>query len=80
MRAKRIVQLGIMLGGLMAVPGFAQTAYPESDTTAPAPATRQDDRGGFDLGWLGLIGLAGLLGLRRHRHHPDTPTGRTDIR
>ena len=26
-----------------------------------------DDRGGFNAGWLGLVGLVGLLGLRRRR-------------
>ncbi len=80
MRVKKIFQLGIMLGGLMAVPGLAQTPAPEGYTTtpAPAPATREDR--GFDLGWLGLIGLAGLLGLRRHGHQTDTTTGRIDTR
>lgn len=79
MRAKRIVQMGIMLGGLTALPALAQTTAPERDTTTTTrPDTRED--GGFDLGWLGLLGLAGLLGLRRHGHRTDTTTGRIETR
>lgn len=82
MRAKRIVQTGIMLAGLAALPVVAQTTDPSTGTTSQPPAsdtsgrygTDRDD-GGFDFGWLGLLGLAGLLGLRRHGHRVD----RTDI-
>lgn len=76
MRAKKIVQTGIMLAGLAAVPIMAQTMDPNArgtstTQTAPDTAGRRDDRG-FNFGWLGLLGLAGLLGLRRHGHRTDT--------
>jgi hypothetical protein len=78
MRAKRIVQTGIMLGGLIALPAMSQTTAPEGGTTTSPPVTHEDR--GFDFGWLGLLGLAGLLGLRRHGHRTDTTTGRIDTR
>ncbi len=79
MRAKKIVQTGIMLAGLAALPIMAQTTAPGmgGTTTQSAPettgrtGTERHERG-FNFGWLGLIGLAGLLGLRRHGHRTDT--------
>jgi hypothetical protein len=73
-RASRI----LFTVALLSVPGIglAQTVQtPDRDDR-----TYADDRGGFDLGWLGLLGLAGLFGLmgRDRSRYPDArpATGR----
>lgn len=64
------VLLLILLAAFVAVPVTAQ----ETDTTAGAYETREDD--GMDLGWVGLLGLAGLLGLKRRNPEPYRDTTR----
>ena len=45
------------------------TGFAQGSTTSPPtrvdtrPVVTDDERGGFDWGWLGLLGLAGLGGL-----------------
>jgi MYXO-CTERM domain-containing protein len=39
-----------------------------------AEAYGNQDRDGFNFGWLGLLGLAGLLGLRQARRDHVTTT------
>jgi len=81
-RPYQFVRVSFLAGALL-VPGFAQSADPNpqsspsspaatSSGTMPGTTNRTDDRDhDFNLGWLGLVGLAGLLGLRRHDHRNE---------
>jgi MYXO-CTERM domain-containing protein len=68
-RVLHILQSGVILGGLAALPAVAQTPdtprtdIPETAREMEHEATDND----FNLGWLGLLGLLGLAGLRRGR-------------
>lgn len=58
----------VMAVGLMTLalplPAFAQVSTPSPATRVDTqPVVTDDDRRGFDWGWLGLLGLAGLGGL-----------------
>lgn len=57
--------------------GLTGVAQQPRDVPAQSINDVDDDRGGFDAGWLGLLGLAGLMGLKRRELH-DRPVVRTD--
>lgn len=74
-----------LAAALMIVPASAQDAGAPrpGPNTAPESAKMsrseesnragdsQNERGGFDLGWMGLLGLAGLVGLMPRKRTPE---------
>ena len=67
MSKKWLIRL-LAAGAIVSLTGFGPVMAQDAGGTTggtDTTTTTQEDRGGFNPGWLGLLGLAGLMGLRR---------------